>query len=174
MASQSDPTGMQAALATIPKGQLSERQQRIAAGLYEIRAGSSINAASKAVGIPYATLYKHHKGLISSDNEKTLTKGEGALIDGLFAIAGLASEKIFERLEDTKHPMSDGNLIKAQGVATDKIAAFRNWSKGQGSKGVDQGISILAQLMQGKRVTIGIEDTDPVEEAIDVTGERTE
>ena len=164
MAMPDDSSGYLEAIAEIPKGQLSERQQRIAAGLAMIRDGSSIREASHLTNIPYSTLYDHKRGLTETDHEKAFQKGERALVDGLLAIATLASEKVFERVEADS--MRDGDLIKAQGVAIDKIALKRGWSKGQQANGDDHGMTTLARLLSGKKLTI--EDADPVKQAIEV------
>ena len=163
-----DDSGYQAAIAEIPRGQLSERQQRIAAGLAMIRVdGSSVHAAAKAVQIPYSTLYDHNRGLTDPDYEKGFKANERGLVDGLMSIATLASEKIFERVEaDT---MRDGDLIKAQGVAIDKIAMKRRWAQTQ-TQGSDRTHDALAAALEAMRqgAKVSIEQPDPVADAIEI------
>ena len=164
---RNDPSGYLEAIAEIPRGQLSERQQRIAAGIAMIRDGKSCNKAAKEVGIPYSTLFRHKQGLTDPNYEKAFQKGEKALIEGHLAIATLGAEKVFERVEaDT---MSDGDLIKAVGVSTDKLALKRGWARGLSSadeKTQDALAGALEHLRQGHTVTI--EKPDPVNEAIEI------
>lgn len=165
--SSSDPDGILGALAEIPKGQLSERQARLAAALAMIDGGSSIHAASKACELPYSTLYKQARGLARSDRETAFEVGESALVDAQLTIASRASEIVLERLDDTQNPMRDGDIIKAMGVATDKVAIKRQWSRADSNQNEREGISALARILQGHTVTI--EPTDPSTQAVDVT-----
>ena len=162
-----DPTGITDALAEIPKGQLSERQHRMAAGLALIDAGSSISAASRECGIPYTTLYQQHRGITASDRENTFQRGEDALIDAQLTIASRASEIVLERLDaDT---MRDADVIKAMGVATDKVAIKRQWARGSGASDVntrDALTEALESVMRGGSVTVT--GPDPISEAVEV------
>ena len=58
-----DPTGMTTVLDNIEPGALSEREQRIAAGIQMVRDGSTIKGASKAVRIPLSTLHSYVTGV---------------------------------------------------------------------------------------------------------------
>src|SRR5678815_4355441 len=96
-----DPTGYTAALATIQPGQLSERQQRIAAGLAMIRDGKSIRSASKATMIPWSTLDRYHRGLSTVGSNDA---GAELHIDGISNaaadIALMASQAVLESMRD--------------------------------------------------------------------------
>lgn len=165
-----DPTGMQQALETIPSGQLSERQTRIAAGISLVRdAGFSINRAAKECDIPYKTMWRHVKGLVNSATEQGFQADETALIAGSFDVALIANDKIIERLSDDDNPMRDSDLIKSYGVATDKIAAKRQWSRGTQSSDIntrDALTEALESVMRGGSVTVT--GPDPISEAVEV------
>ena len=170
-----DPHGYQSVIAEIPRGQLSERQTRIAAGLALIRDGSSVNAAAKQVGIPQRTLWRHDKGLAALTSEKGIQANEQALLAASFDIAQLAAEKITDRLLDETNPVKDADLGKFYGIASDKIAIRRGYARGTGpadEKTQDALAGALERLRQGDQVQIT--SADPTSHAIDVTHTSTD
>jgi len=164
----SDPHGIQEAMASMPTETRVPRVDRIRAGILMVNAGTPYRQAAEDCDVSATTLYRHAKysNLMRMEREKQVRVLETSLIDKQFAIADLASEKIFERIAaDT---MRDGDLIKAQGVAIDKIAMKRQWSKGGEAGEGQEGLSALAKILQGKILTVT--DADPAARAIDVTG----
>ena len=165
-----DHTGMDAVVAEIPRGQLSERQTRIAAGLALIRDGSSVQAAARQVEIPQPTLWRHNRGLSTLNDEKGIQANEQALLAASFDIAQLAAEKITDRLLDETNPVKDADLGKFYGIASDKIAIRRGYARGTGpadEKTQDALAGALERLRQGDQVQIT--SPDPTSQAIDVT-----
>lgn len=161
-----DPTGYEAALAQIPKGQLSERQQRIATGMAMVREGSSIWAAAKACQIPYSTLWGYCNNVTKLDNENAGVQGRDleALQTASLDVSLIAAEKLRKALEedDWRH----GDLVKAYGVATDKVIAFQERPQADDA----QGQSLLTKLIQGHRITI--EPAREGDDAVPVEAER--
>lgn len=157
-----DPTGFQAALATIQPGQLSERQQRIATGVAMIQAGSTLNSASKACGIPLSTLWGYARGITKFENENEGRRGRDleVLHDACLDNALLASEKLREAL--TTEEWSHGDLVKALGVNVDKIAVL-----GQRTAPAPDGIrELFASVLSENEITI--RKRDPVNDAVEV------
>ncbi len=163
-----DPTGMLETLAEADQVMvpLSPRKAKIAAGLALVRDGMPIQRAAKHVDIPTATLWRHARGLSDVNSEKLVQVNEQALVAASFDMAQIAASKLTDRLLDEDHGWKDGDLVKVYGVATDKIAMRRGWSKGQQANGDDHGMTTLARLLSGTKLTI--EDADPVEQAIEV------
>jgi hypothetical protein len=146
-----DPTGYTDAIATIPEGQLSERQQRIAAGLAMIRDGTSIKRASEIAKVPLSTLWNyHHKGRSIAERETKADYNVAAVTEMSVDISLMAAERVRDRLADDPDSWSNMDLVKAYGVATDKLIAIgaRNPSSG------DDGISELSKLLRSSKVTI--------------------
>ena len=164
-----DPSGYLEAIAEIPKGQLSERQQRIATGLAMINEGSSCNAAAIAVNIPAKTMWRHNQGYVALTDEKGVQINERALVAASFDMAQIAAQKITDRLLDETREIKDADLVKIYGVATDKIAMKRGWTRGLSAadeKTQDALAGALQHLRDGKQIQII--EPDPVSEAIDV------
>ena len=171
-----DHTGYKAVVAEITRGQLSERQTRIAAGLALIREeGSSIKGAAERVGIPEKTLWRHNAGLVSLTSEKGIQANEQALLAASFDIAQLAADKITDRLLDETNPVKDADLGKFYGIASDKIAIRRGYARGTGpadEKTQDALAGALERLRMGDRVQLT--SPDPTSQAIDVTHTATD
>ncbi len=164
----SDPSGFEAAIAEIPANQMSTRGQLIAAGVAQIKGGASIYSASKATGIPYTTLQRHAAGITTTDHEKGFRAGEQALVAAHLAIASVAAEKVFEKVD--ANTLSEAGLLKAMGISTDKVAVYRSWGRGMGAaddKTQDALAGALQGLRDGKRVQIT--EPDKAAEAIEVT-----
>ena len=161
-----DPTGYTAAIAAIPKGQLSERQQRIAAGLAMIREGKSIQAASRATMIPWSTLDRYHKGLSTLESNEAGAEVNAENIHHAAAdIALIAAQHVLESMRDNIEEWKPSDLIKAFGVAADKVLALSGRTKG-----AEQGISALGQLLAGSTLTFPPRPQG--DSALDVEAER--
>ena len=160
-----DPTGFDKAIAAIQPGALSERQQRIATAMAMVREGHSILKASKECELPYSTLWGYCRGVSNLGREND--GGRGRDLDALQAASLDASLIAVEKLrtalltEDWKH----GDLVKAYGVATDKVIAFSQQPTGE----AEDGQSMLAKFLAGHKVTI--EPKRAGDDAIEVEGQ---
>lgn len=171
MAPKVDPTGYEDALATIPKGQLSERQQRIAAGLAMIREGSSIKKAAEVCRIPKTTMWEYHHSLRSlSDPEIKVDRDMKAIQAATYDIAQIASEKIIESLSDNAEDWKPGDLVKAYGVAVDKIGILSS-SAAPGTDGV---ANLVSALLEAGSVTITPHPPDHAAIDVEATGHTDE
>lgn len=162
-----DLEAVRAVVAEIPKGQLSERQMRIAAGLALIRdRGMPFRQAAAEVDIPVKTLWRHAQGLQDPMSDKGVTANETALVAASFDVAQMAAAKLTDRLLDEGHEWHNGDLVKLYSVATDKVALRLNWKGGKTPDSGDDGLTALAKLMKGHRLI-----AEPVragDDAIDV------
>lgn len=161
-----DPTGFDAALATIQPGQLSERQQRIAAGVALMREqGMNSRKAAAVVGVPHATLYRYHRDGVSVKQETGIERDTEDIAEASADIALIAAEAIRESLVQHPEDWKPMDLVKAYGVATDKIIAL-------GQKGAAPVVGIrdlFAGLLGQAEVTL--KRRDPLEDAVDVSAE---
>jgi len=159
-----DPTGYDVALANIQPGALSERQQRVASAMAMVRDGETIKHSASLARIPQSTLWGYLNG-----KSKLGTEAEHGRLEEVtehsYDISRMAAEAIKESLSDRPADWRPGDLVKAYGVATDKIIAIRNAPASQTAPG----ISALAALLEGADVTIT--KRDPAKHAIDVTPE---
>lgn len=166
ISAEGDPTGLIEAGQSIREGQLSTRQQRIAHGLALQAAGHSWREAGRLSGVPWSTLY-HAKRTPGIKRRDDIANGaERDIVASQMAISLEASTLVMQRLPD----MKDSNLINAMKTATIAVSSARDWRRGAPSSAqADAGMSTLAQMLQGKRVTI--EDAPEAPEPIDVTPE---
>lgn len=157
-----DPTGFQAALATIQPGQLSERQQRIATGLAMIQAGSSCLAASKQCSLPVSTLWRYARGISNLQSEND--GGRGRELDAIHDASIDASLIAAERLRDSliHDEWKPGDLVKAYGVATDKVIALS-----QRTTEAPMGIRELFSAVLAEN-DITIRKRDAIDQAIEI------
>ena len=112
--------------AQIEPGALSERDQRIAAGLALVREGTSMKRAAQIAQVPRTTLMRYRDNLsklgTSNGREQRLADVEELSFD----IARIAGERIRESLNDPEETWKPGDLVKAYGTATDKTLAMAN------------------------------------------------
>lgn len=161
-----DPTGIDAALAAIQPGALSERQQRIAAGVALMRdQGLNSRTAAKRVGVPYATLYRYHRDGVTLKQETGLERDTEDIAEASADIALLAAEAIRDSLVNHIEDWKPMDLVKAYGVATDKIIAL-----GQKSAAPVIGIRELFQGLLGES-EITLRKRDPAADALEVEAE---
>lgn len=158
-----DPTGYAGALEAIQPGQLSERQQRIATALAMVRDGMSLNQAARVAKIPLSTLWLYHrKGHAVAERETKADFNVAAVTEVSVDISLMAAERVRDRLAENPDDWSNMDLVKAYGVATDKIIALAQRAGGQSVEGMTE----LQRLLTGRKVTI--EPAQPGDSAIDV------
>jgi len=161
-----DPTGFQAALATIQPGALSERQQRIAAGLAMIRDGESIQQAAVLARVPYSTLWAyHHKGQSVADREGKADYNVAAVTELSVDISLMAGERVRDSLAEHPEEWRPMDLVKAYGIATDKVALLSQRS----TSSAHDALPALSKLLAGSKVTI-----EPSEQATTIEAERVD
>lgn len=166
----SDPVlkAMQDTLAAIPQGQLSERQVRIAAAVSLVRdEGRTYKAASEATGVPIQTIFRYKHKMTEAFDDAGVAINAKALVAASFDVAQLASQRITERLLDEPESWGNGDLVKAYGVATDKIALKLRWRDGTEARESDEGVSAISKMLRG--ATIVMPRQDEHSDAIDVT-----
>lgn len=158
-----DPTGYAGALEAIQPGQLSERQQRIATALAMVRDGSSLLSASKRAQVPLSTLWRYHHNLsrLGSNESDGMEADVMAINQASVDVALIAAEAVRDELVNNREAWKPADLVRAYSAATDRVIAFQGRSKGP-----EQGVSALAQLLTGRKVTI--EDAQPIDSAIEV------
>jgi len=93
--------------------------------------------------------------------------GDRRILEMSQAMSTLASETLLEKMEEEGTQMKATELTKIYTGSTNQVAAKQRWSHGSQAGGSDLGMSALAQLLQGKKLTI--EDKSPVDDAVDVT-----
>ena len=165
--SKVDPTGFEAALATIPEGQLSERQHRIAAGIALINdEGLSTHEAARRVSIPQATLYRYHRGQVALNQEMPAERDLEAVTRASYDISQIAADAILDSLANEREDWKPGDLIKAYGVATDKVIAINRKAAPPDESAAAALVGVLAKAFEGKSVTVT--EADPVEQAVEV------
>lgn len=162
-----DPTGYRDQLATIQPGALSERQQRIATALSMVREGISLNQAARVAKIPLSTLWAYHNsGRTVAERETKADYNVAAVTEVSVDISLMAAERVRDRLAERPDDWSNMDLVKAYGVATDKIIALAQRTTGQGTEGMTE----LQRLLTGRKVTI--EDAQPIDSAIEVDAQE--
>ena len=161
-----DPTGFETALATIPEGQLSERQHRLATAISMVREGKSQREAARACGVAKSTLYDAlHRSGTGRENS---TSAELQVVHDLsHDIATIAGEAVRDSLSNDLEEWKPGELVKAYGVAVDKIVALHRTEKP-----TETGVSALAELLKQADVTITKRPADA--DAIDVEAAEDE
>lgn len=161
-----DPTGYTQALATIQPGALSERQQRIAAGVAMVREGASYRKAAAAAKVPLRTLWAYcNEGRAIAEREGKADYNVAAVSEMSVDISLMAAEHVRDRLASAPEEWTNMDLVKAYGVATDKIIAMSQ----RVSSGSQDALPALSKLLAGSKVTI-----EPSEQATTIEAERVD
>jgi len=122
--------------------------------------------AAREAGLDRRNLFrllKRRDDLSSADSRHAAA--DNRILELSQDISETTGQEILDRVE--RGEMRDGDLVKAYIASTKQVATKQRWSQGSRANDAGAGISALAKILQGKRVTI--EDTDPAEEAVDVT-----
>lgn len=161
-----DPTGYDKALAQIQPGALSERQQRIAAGLAMLADGQSYRRAASVAQVPLSTLWEYANHARSIHERQTRMEDDVQVVAQLSCdVALIAGEAVRDSLINERDQWKPGDLVKAYGVATDKLIAL-----GQRASAGDDSVSELAKLLSNSRVTV--EPMGESDRALSVEAER--
>ena len=128
----------------------------------------SVKRAAKTLGISAINLHRKLNAIgAKGDLQAIADAGDRRILEMSQAMSTLAGETLLEKMEEEGIAMKTGDLTKIYTGATNQVAAKQRWSHGSRPGGSDLGMSALAQLLQGKKLTI--EDRDPTENAVDVT-----
>lgn len=164
--SKVDPTGYSHAIATIEKGALSERQQRIAVGVAMLRDGATYRQASAAAKVPIRTLWDYaNRGQAIMEREGKADYNVAAVTEVSLDISLMAAEHVRDRLAAAPEEWSNMDLVKAYGIATDKLIALSQRVTG----GASDALPALSKLLSGSKVTI-----EPSEQGRAIEAERIE
>jgi hypothetical protein len=159
-------------IADLPQNQLSTRQLKIAAGLSLVRdQGYTFTKAAAEADVPLSTLWRASRGLVPATDGKGVEINDAALVAASFDVAQVAAGIMTERMVDNPEAWANGDLVKAYGVATDKIAMKRGWKQGDLQRAADEGLSAIGKMLQGHTITAT--PIDRASRAIDVTASST-
>jgi hypothetical protein len=70
------------------------------------------------------------------------------------ALSTLSGEQLLERMDREGDKMKTTELQKIYTASRSRVAAKQRWSQGSSGDGSDFGMSALAQILQGKKLTI--------------------
>ena len=85
------------------------------------------------------------------------------------AMSTLSGETLLEKMETEGTDMKTTELQKIYSASTNQVAVKQRWSQGSQIGPNDQGMSALAQMLVGHKLTL--EPIDPAEQAIEVSAE---
>ncbi len=146
--------------------QKEDRAQKIAQGIAMLSDGKSYRQAPAKTGLALSVLHRHYAGVCSHGTEREKEALDAHIVAHAYHIADLTALEITSRLEapEKRSRMTLRELTTGFGVATDKIAARRQWSRPQ-DQGTEGWLGALAgALSRVRSVTVQLED--PV---VDVT-----
>lgn len=163
-----DPTGFDKAIAAIQPGALSERQQRIAAGMALARDGMPGYKAAQKVGIPWSTLWRYINGMRQLGNAAAdgMEADTTALHETSVDMSLMAAERIRDSLAQEPDEWKPQDLVRVYAAATDRVIALGQQGRAQD----DGGASMLQKMLQGHRVKL--EPIKAGDDAVDVDAER--
>jgi hypothetical protein len=128
----------------------------------------SVQKAARTLGIsaPHLTRKLNAIGT-KGDLQSMADAGDRRIREMSQALSTLSGEELLDRIETEGHQMKTTELQKIYTASTSQVAVKQRWSQGHQTGGSDFGMSALAQMLQGKKLTI--EDTRPGDDAVDVT-----
>ena len=128
----------------------------------------SVKQAAKTLGISASHLTRKLNAIGAKGDLQAITDaGDRRILEMSQAMSTLSGEELLERLEREGDKMKVAELQKIYTAATNQVAVKQRWSHGSRPGGSDLGMSAIAQLLQGKKLTI--EDKSPGDDAVDVT-----
>ena len=128
----------------------------------------SVKRAAKTLGISATHLHRKLNAIgAKGDLQAIADAGDRRILEMSQAMSTLSGEELLERLEREGDKMKVAELQKIYTAATNQVAVKQRWSHGSRPGGSDLGMSAIAQLLQGKKLTI--EDKSPGDDAVDVT-----
>jgi hypothetical protein len=133
----------------------------------------SANRAARELGISGTHLVRRLNSIgTNGDLEAQAAAGDRRILEMSQALSTRAGEMILDRMEDQGDEVKMTELQKIYTASTNQVAAKRRWAQGGGAGDAGRGISALAKLLQGKKVTF--EDADPAESAVEVSATHPE
>lgn len=128
--------------------------------------GVPILEASRRVQLPESTL-RDAVAKLATEPEK-IKEAADRLAAAHVTIAMRAAERLHSRLDD----LPDDLVMRAYGIASDKVATHQGWGRDAGSHSgavnAAEALARLADALSGKTLTVTVEASDP---PIDVTQE---
>ncbi len=149
--------------------QKEDRAQKIAQGIAMLSDGRSYRQAQAATGLALSTLHRNYARICTGSSEREKEALDAHIVAHAYTIADLAAAEITARLEapEKRSRMTLRELTTGFGVATDKIALRRQWSRPQ-DQGTEGWLGHLASALSRVR-SVTIEVADPADVALDVT-----
>jgi hypothetical protein len=128
----------------------------------------SVRKAAHALGISATNLTRKLNAIgAKADLQSTADAGDRGILEMSQALSTMSGEELLERIEREGHRMKTTELQKIFTASTSQVAVEQRWSQGSHFGGSDFGMSALAQMLQGKKLTI--EDKSPGDDAVDVS-----
>lgn len=135
--------------------------------------GYSANRAARELGISATHLVRRLNSIgTNGDLESQAAAGDRRILEMSQAMSTRAGEMILDRMEEQGDEIKMTELQKIYTASTNQVAAKQRWVQGGSAADAAKGISALARILQGKRVTF--EDVDPSERALDVSPTQQE
>jgi hypothetical protein len=130
--------------------------------------GFSVQKAARTLGISATHLTRKLNAIgTKGDLQAMADAGDRRILEMSQALSTLSGEELLERIEREGHQMKTTELQRIYTASTSQVAVKQRWSQGSQTGASDLGMSALAQMLQGKKLTI--EDKSPGDEAIEVT-----
>ena len=130
--------------------------------------GYSVQRAARTLGISATHLTRKLNAIgTKGDLQAMADAGDRRILAMSQALSTLSGEELLDRIENEGSQMKTTELQKIFTAATSQAAVKQRWSQGSHVGGSDLGMSALAQMLQGKKLTI--EDKSPGDDAVDVT-----
>jgi hypothetical protein len=130
--------------------------------------GYSVQKAARTLDISATHLTRKLNAIgAKGDLQAMADAGDRRILEMSQALSTLSGEELLERIENEGRQMKTTELQKIYTASTGQVAVKQRWSPGSPTGASDLGMSALAQMLQGKKLTI--EDKSPGDEAIEVT-----
>jgi hypothetical protein len=130
--------------------------------------GYSVQKSARTLGISATHLTRKLNAIgAKGDLQAMADAGDRRILEMSQALSTLSGEELLERIENEGHQMKTSELQKIYTASTSQVAVKQRWSQGSHVGGSDFGMSALAQMLIGKRITV--EDKRPCDDAVDVT-----
>ncbi len=132
--------------------------------------GYSVQKAARTLGISATHLTRKLNAIgTKSDLQAMADAGDRRILEMSQAMSMLSGEELLERIENDGHQMKTTELQKIYTASTSQVAVKQRWSQGSPIGPNDHGMSALAKMLVGHKLTL--EPVDPAEQAIEVNAE---
>jgi hypothetical protein len=132
-----------------------------------MKEGLPVTRAADLVGVAETTLRVHIQRL--SADPAAVKEAADSLAAAHVTIATAAADRVFSRLDS----LPDDLLIRAYGIASDKVAVHQGWGRDRDHATTANAADALAKLADaiagGGTLSVTVTPPDPAASAIDVT-----